>query len=233
MLIFSPYNVGRKNQHRGEPVAIVNIEIMDNPADVRLALQAIGLTSEKVIRIAEAAAAARSEYLPDVDPVNYPGTQAHHAGVRHLRLQTLPAGWRAANFRNIEVVVNDDLGIMLAFQNVDQACKQAEPQAISPKGEATRDLVSKPHAASLFSNDTPQAVQPLGNFPAIWFICVSASIKRLEVEVSRPKPFEGDRLDGFFERIFVADKEMDASVQAAPATAPEIEQDFDVVISKK
>jgi hypothetical protein len=214
-------------------MAFADISIIDSPADVHLALQSIGLTPEKVISIAEAAAAARSEYLPDVDPVNYPGTQAHHAGVRHLRLQTLPSGWRSANFRNIEVVVNDDLGIMLGFQNVDQACKKANPLTISPKGEATRELVSKPHIPNLFAADSSQTIGTLGDFPVVWFVCVSASLKRLEVEVSRPKPFEGACLNGFFERIFVADMEMDATVQAAAPTVPEVDNDFDIVISKK
>ena len=214
-------------------MSVPDINIIDDPAAAQRSLEAIGLTAEKVIRIAEAAAAARSEYLPQVDPENYPGTQAHHAGVRHLRLQTLPSGWRTANFRNIEVVVSDELGIMLGFQNVDQACKALDPQAISPKGEATRDLVSMPYCASLFSSDLPKSDRPLGVFPTVWFVCVSASLKRLEVEVSRPKPFDGDRFNGFFERILVADKEMDGSVLAAAPVAPEIEHDFDIVISKK
>lgn len=208
----------------------INIEGL---AEVKRSLESIGLTPDQVIRIAKAAAAARSEYLPDVDPINYPGMQANHAGIRQLRLQTLPANWRPANFRNIEVVVSDDLGIMIGFQNVDRACKVEEPQAISPKGGAAREMVAKPYSASLFSDENVGADRYVGSFPIVWLVCVSASLKRLEVEVSRPRPFEGSCFDGFFERIFVADEEMDSTAIASAPLAPEVEEDFDILISKK
>ncbi len=207
--------------------------VIDQPYEIKRSLDALGLTSDQIIKIGMAAAIARSEYLEGVDPVNYPGTQAYQAGIRHLRLETLPSGWRTGNFRNIEIVVNDDLGIMLGFQNVDHACKDIEPQAISPKGEATRDLVAAPHAQSLFPRADVVDSRPGGSFPVVWFICVSANAKRLEVEVSRPKPFTEDHFVGFFDRIFVADKDIDLMEFPTAPAAEDIVDEPEILISKK
>lgn len=132
-----------------------NAIIIDQPSEVTDALSKVGLTKQKIIRIAKAASFARAEYLPNVDPVNFPGTRAYQEGTRQLRLQTLPDGWKTRKFNNIELVYNEKIGLMVGFQNVDCACASTEPQAISSRGEGTKQLVSMPYQRSLFSNDSP------------------------------------------------------------------------------
>ena len=201
--------------------------------DVRPALSQIGLSAEKVIQIAKAASYARAEYLPGIDPVNAPGTKAHQAGIRQLRLEMLPAGWKSGRFNNIEVVVNHDLGLMLGFQNVDRACEKSSPISISGRGEGTRQLVARPYEVDLFKQDNNQLQAPRsGAFPLVWFVCVAADKDKLQVEVSRPKPFDGSQFKGFFERIFVADEKLEAPVVAAKVE-PEEEDDHEIVITKK
>ncbi|UVM01994.1 hypothetical protein LOY41_12105 [Pseudomonas atacamensis] len=186
-----------------------NALIIDQPASVLDALQSLGVTREAVIHIARSAVSARSEYLPGIDAVNFPGTRAYQEGIRQtrLRLKALPQGWVTRKFNNIELVYSADLGVMVGFQNVDRACGDIDPKAISERGEGTRQLVSLPYQRSLFSSDrvgtTPKAI---GAFPVIWFICVAAHSDRIQVEVSRPKPFTSDQFEGFFERIFIADE---------------------------
>ncbi|MBD8099829.1 hypothetical protein IFR08_10850 [Pseudomonas fluorescens] len=189
-----------------------NALIIENPASVLDALSALGMTRDSVVRIARAAVAARSEYLEGIDTVNYPGTRAYQDGIRQMRLQlkALPQGWVATKFHNIELVYSSDLGIMIGFQNVDRACGNVDPKAISERGEGTRQLVSLPYQHSLFGNNKAgPASRAVGTFPVIWLVCVAASVDRIQVEVSRPKPFTSDQFEGFFERIFVTDEPVD------------------------
>lgn len=186
-----------------------NALVIDQPASVLDALQSLGVTREAVVHIARSAVSARSEYLPGIDPVNFPGTRAYQEGIRQtrLRLKALPQGWVTRKFNNIELVYSADLGIMVGFQNVDRACGDVAPKAISERGEGTRQLVSLPYQRNLFSGESTGTTQQVaGAFPVIWFICVAAHADRIQVEVSRPKPFTSDQFEGFFERIFIADE---------------------------
>jgi hypothetical protein len=207
--------------------------IIQKAEDVRPALSLLGLSEEKVIQIAQAASYARAEYLPGIDPVNAPGTKAYQAGIRQLRLSMLPDGWKPERFNNIEVIVNHELGLMLGFQNVDRACEKSDPSSISDRGEGTRQLVAKPYEAALFNQASLQNQKThKGAFPLVWFVCVAADQDKIQVEVSRPKPFEGTQFNGFFERIFVADQKIEAPM-AAPRLEPEEEDDHEIVITKK
>src|SRR5690606_15922394 len=125
---------------------------------------------------------ARGEYLPNVDPVNFPGIRAYQEGTRQLRLQTLPYGWKTRKFNNIELVYNERLGLMLGFQNVDLACASVEPRAASSRGEGTKQLVAMPYQKSLFSDAGPNSPVVLaGSFPIVWFVCVASDKDRVQV----------------------------------------------------
>lgn len=212
-----------------------NALIIENPLSVLDALSAIGMTRDSVIHIAKAAVAARAEYLEGIDTVNYPGTRAYQDGIRHMRLQlkALPQGWVARKFHNIELVYSADLGIMVGFQNVDRACGSANPKAISERGEGTRQLVSLPYQHSLFgSPKAGSAPHVIGTFPVIWLVCVAASVDRIQVEVSRPKPFTLDQFEGFFERIFVTDEPVDDKPRGELLTEDHSDEP-EIFISKK
>src|SRR4051794_13855024 len=123
-------NIGTRMAHPKRTVVTAEWE-------VRQELRALGLTVEIVAKVARAAAAAKADTLP-VDPCSAPGTQAYFAGIRHIRLELQPLSWRMDRPGNVESTVNDELGIQLCFQNVDQACGDREPQAISEKGSGAR-----------------------------------------------------------------------------------------------
>ncbi|MBP1141088.1 hypothetical protein JOE29_003039 [Pseudomonas sp. PvP009] len=208
--------------------------VIDEPSDVQAALAMLGLTKEKVVIIAKAAVYARAEYLPGVDPINFPGTRAYQAGIRQLRLLTYPDGWRPCRYRNIELVYNESMGLMFSFQNVDHACQKDEPRSISSRGEATRELVGRGYEVDLFGSAVPMgAVSPPNAFPTIWYICTAADERRLQVEVSRPKPFEGDQFEGFHERIFIEDQDLDTDAILSAPTEPLDELDTEIVVTKK
>ncbi|MNT40035.1 hypothetical protein D3C72_1763270 [compost metagenome] len=150
-----------------------------------------------------------------------------------LRLKAMPQGWVARKFNNIELVYSADLGLMVGFQNVDRACGNVAPNAISERGEGTRLLVSLPYQRGLFSNDELGAPpQAAGAFPVIWFVCVAAHLDRIQVEVSRPKPFASDQFEGFFERIFVTDEPVDDK-PLGEALADDHVDEAEIFISKK
>jgi hypothetical protein len=198
--------------------------------EVRQALRVLGLTPEIVRNVAEAAAAGKAESL-DVDPCSAPGTLAYIRGIRSIRLQLLPHGWRLSRAGNVESTVNDELGIQICFQNVDQACGERDPQAISAKGSGSRKLIQDGQA-ELFDRTSDSAAQTYGAVPTVWVVCVSTNERRLQAEISCPDAFEGDQFDGFIKRIFVVDESFDPT--------PEFKKDdddgpadYEVRISKK
>lgn len=169
-------------------------------------LRNLGLTADIVAAIARACASGRAEAL-GVDPVSAPGTLAYIQGVRTVRLQLLPHGWRMSRTGNVESTVNDELGIQLCFQNVDMACTDRNPQAISGKGSGSRQLILDGQG-ELFERKEQGKQQIRGAAPMVWVVCVSTDEKRLRAEVSCPEVFEGNQFEGFSKRIFVVDEDL-------------------------
>lgn len=174
---------------------------------VRQELHSLGLTVEIVTTIARKAAAAKAEAL-EIDPSSTPGTLAYIHGVRAIRWELLPLGWRLSRTGNVEATVNDKLGIQICFQNVDIACTEQNPQAISGKGAGSRKLIQSGQT-ELFDRNAPEASDALGCVPTVWAVCVSTDSNRLRVEVSCPEAFEGNQFEGFSKRIWVIDEDME------------------------
>ena len=110
-----------------------------------------------------------------------------------------------------EKLDNDRLGIQICFQNVDIACTEQNPQAISVKGAGSRKLIQNGQS-ELFSRDTPEAEDAFGCTPTVWTLCVSADSKRLRAELSCPKTFEGNQFEGFSKRIWVVDEDLESTL---------------------
>lgn len=181
--------------------------VINERFQVRQELRKLGLTSEIVRTIARQAAAARAEAL-EIDPSSTPGTLAYIYGVRGIRMALLKAnGWRISRAGNVESTVNDRLGIQICFQNVDTACTEHVPQAISGKGAGSRKLIQDGQA-ELFEREAPEAVDAIGSTPTVWVICVSTEGKKLRAEVSCPEVFEGNQFEGFSKRIWVVDEDL-------------------------
>lgn len=177
-------------------------------------LRALGLTPEIVRNVAVAAASARDDAL-EVDPISTPGTLAYIHGVRSVRLQTLPLGWRVSRAGNVESTVNDELGIQLCFQNVDQACGERDPEAISGKGSGSRNLINAGQQGELWEKEESRPLgSAIGATPTVWVICVSTDGTRLKAEVSCPEVFQGNQFEGFSKRILVVDE----SFEPGPST---------------
>ena len=194
-----------------------------------------GLPPEVFELIAEAAVTARRDYLEGIDAKGRPGTDAYNAGIRQLRLSTIPFGWQERVHQGIEMVFNPESNRLLAFQNVHKACSNTDPTAINRKGNAFRELIANsdnrsitypsqisllPISQSELANELPAT---LGEYPEVWLVCVAEHDDRIQVEVSRPRHFEGGCFQGFHERILVADKDLSAIEQAISSigTLPE------------
>lgn len=175
--------------------------------EVRQELRALGMTQEFVIAVAKAVSAGKADALA-VDPLSTPGTFGYIKGVRTIRLSLLPLGWRISRVGNVESTVSDVLGIQLCFQNVDMACTDRNPQAISGKGSGSRGLINAGQQGELFARAEDKTKQIRGVVPLVWVICVSTEGKKLRAEVSCPQVFEGDQFSGFSKRIFVVDEDL-------------------------
>lgn len=173
------------------------------PRQVDQALRAIGLTREIVRSVALAAAGGRADSLA-VDPSGAPGILSYIMGVRTTRLKLLPDGWKESREGHVESTVNHKLSVQICFQNVDQACTDEDPQAISSKGSASRRLVK---SGQMDFWGTPDSnTNQVGRVPTVWLICVSVNGESVHAEVSCPKIFEGDQFEGFVRRLFVVDE---------------------------
>ena len=200
--------------------------------EVRQELAALGLTEEFVTTVARASAAGKADAL-EIDPVSTPGTFAYIMGVRSKRMQLLARGWDIGRPGNVEATVNHELGIQLYFQNVDMACTERIPHAISGKGSGARDLIHAGIQGHLFERDNSKQTQQRGVAPLVWVICVSTAGKKLRAEVSRPEVFEGDQYERFQKRIFVVDEDWDPKPAITKRDDDSGTDDYEVRIAKK
>lgn len=199
------------------------------PWQVDQGLRAIGISRELVREVALAAAGGRADALA-VDPSGTPGMLSYIRGVRMMRLWLLPKGWMVSREGNVEATVNHKLGVQLCFQNVDRACCDKDPQAISSKGSASRDLINSGQI-ELFETGGP-STDRIGYMPTVWLICVSVSNDRVRAEVSCPKAFEGDQFDGFSRRFFVVD-ESNAPTPTRRSASDDDDLNLDIAVTKK
>ncbi|ASM77355.1 hypothetical protein VITFI_CDS1577 [Vitreoscilla filiformis] len=199
--------------------------VFNQDSEVRHRLRKLGLTTEIVRLIARRVAAAKAEAL-EIDPTNAPGMLAYIHGVRATRMELLKvSGWRMSRAGNVESTVNDKLGIQICFQNVDAACTEPNPQAISGKGAGSRKLIQNGLGGQgeLFGREAPESVDAIGSTPTVWVVCVSTDDKKLRAEVSCPEVFQGSQFAGFSERIWVVDEDIAPTVE--PVDRPEDDSD--------
>jgi hypothetical protein len=199
------------------------------PWQVDQALREIGISRKIVREIALAAAGGRADAL-GVDPSGTPGTLSYILGVRTTRLELLPDGWEVSRAKHVESTVNHKLGVQLCFQNVGRACGAEDPEAISDKGSASRELV-KSGQMDMFDVPDKRAHQ-IGRTPTVWLICVSVNDDAIRAEVSCPKIFEGNQFEGFVRRLIV----MDETIEPKPTRRGDSDDGdlhLDVPVSRK
>jgi len=203
--------------------------VISSTDGVELALQEIGLSTEVVREIAIAAASARNDALP-VDPSSAAGLLSYIHGVRTVRLSLLPlGGWKVSREKNVESTIHHERGIQVCFQNVYQACGPNDPEAISNKGPAARELVNSGQIG-LFDDASSATRDAIGRAPVVWLVCVSVYEGMVQAEVSCPKAFDGGQFDGFSKRIFVMSEQL-SNVSRKDNDGDDIV--FDVPVTRK
>lgn len=194
-------------------------------------LREIGLTREFVRAVAFAASGARNEALK-IDPAPTAGLLSYIHGVRAIRMGLLPLGWRIARNGNVESTVNDVLGIQLCFQNVVEACGDDDPQAVSGKGSASRELINSGQTDMFNSAPTSSPLGKTGKVPTVWVLCVSSHDNHVCAEVSCPESFEGDQYEGFKPRLCVIDETLDPTPNRGHDSGDD-DLDLDISVTKK
>ncbi|MFA6031544.1 MAG: hypothetical protein WC889_01435 [Myxococcota bacterium] len=173
--------------------------------DARLAAD-FGVTRDDLIDVIRNTLAERSSSV-DVDPVNAPGLLAYIAGTRHLRWLFTSKGFLINRDRNVESVFNPNTGMKIAYQNVDLACAQRSPRAISGKKSGSAKIIGDAQG-SLFpdSDALPEVVDPAlvkGLKSAMWYLCASFEGDDVRAELSLPASVKDGNFHGFLERIFI------------------------------
>lgn len=114
--------------------------IRRDPWEVEPRLKELALTSTGLRRIRDAAMAARSN-ATDFHAANAAGTFAYQEGVWCLRDEFVGEIWKMERPGGVEAIFSKDIGVRVAFANVDRCCDTAhDPHPISEKGAGAERL---------------------------------------------------------------------------------------------
>ena len=204
--------------------------IFEDPHQITEKLSKFGVTIKELQSIALDAVSARNEATP-FHPINAPGTFSYHAGVASSRMLFVQKndGWEIARLNGIEAVINKGLNLTIVFQNVDRACGENWPKAISEKRAGSRKLVENPtrflweHMEKEAKNEENQNV---------WFLCVSCSGEEVKMELSLPASISDGQFSSFKERIFIITDD-DWLLSTNDTDDLDEDQDFDIEVTRK
>lgn len=219
--------------------------IVTKPTDVQLKLEHIGLTSEQVLEIVHAMAAAKADATEN-DPPGAAGWSAWRMGIRRSREVTIHdkrfPDWERDEEGQVSSVVNRKIGVRLLVSNTGDGTGIPEqdryPQNRSKKGAATDRIVQCNQGVFEFMEEATNVVQlhaPGDQEQGIvsWYVCVYAEGENLRAEISCPIGIEGGFFTGFSERIIVLGGdpiELDPSGGEKPAGEV---VEFDIAVSRK
>lgn len=209
---------------------MLEAEIVSAPHEVAQKLSVFGTTVDELRSVALQAVAARNSATP-AHPINAPGTFSYHDGTAALRMLFISknSGWKIDRPNGIEAITNKELNLTIVFQNVDRACDDEAPKAISGKGEGARRLVENP-TKYLWEYMEEETLQ--GNNENLWFLCVSCSGDEIRVELSKPRSIHKNQFDSFKERIFII-TENDLVPPEQDEDHSEGIEEFDIQVTKK
>lgn len=194
--------------------------------DVTQRLSDFGLVAENIIGIAKVACAWAEDASP-LMPLNAPGTLAYIHGVQEMRVQIIGNGWEIDRSCSIEAVVNQQLGIRVAFQNVDRACDEILPPIPrSAKGKGAEHL-NGPDLFEHFGVEPGPLTGVKEDGLPTYYVMVGEDGS---VELSQPIIRNG-RYQRFVERIFVHAPDEDWEREIEPETGPI--DDFEIEVSFK
>ena len=204
--------------------------IFEDPHQITEKLSKFGVTIKELQSIALDAVSARNEATP-FHPINAPGTFSYHAGVASSRMLFVQKndGWEIARLNGIEAVINRGLNLTVVFQNVDRACGEHWPKAISEKREGSRKLVENPTRCLWEYMEKEAKNEENQN---VWFLCVSCSGEEVKMELSLPTSISDGQFSSFKERIFIiTDNDWLPSTNDTDDLSED--QDFDIEVTRK
>lgn len=114
--------------------------VVEGESSIAARLSDFGILPQQLLAVGKIARTWADDASP-LMPINAPGTLAYIYGVRELRQQLLDGSWVVDRTCGIEAVINRDLRMRIAFQNVDRACDPIfPPNPRSAKGSASESL---------------------------------------------------------------------------------------------
>ncbi|MDF1624500.1 MAG: hypothetical protein P1V33_13665 [Pseudohongiella nitratireducens] len=151
-------------------------------------LRQMGLDLEKLQQLSVKVAYARD--TPTVfHPKSASGTYGYHEGVFHLRQNFVGInGWLPYSKGGIEGIENEELGLIVLYQNVDQACCPVDPSPLS-SGKGRRSAIKTLVQSQTFDfwpDELKAELEKKYDSSKIWFMCVSVRDGRVSAEFSRP-----------------------------------------------
>jgi hypothetical protein len=180
-----------------------------------------GIPKTEYVSVAKQTVSARATADP-LHPVGAAGTFMYHEGVLALRrLLITKGGWRPSTVSGVEATVNDNLGVQLWYQTVDQACDATPPQPLREKGSGAKSLLATANR-DLFPRSKSHP-QPKGSPLDIWWFCLSFKNDRLSAELSKPHLAETDSSMMYEHRIFLIDEthKVDPEIDLTDTYEPE------------
>jgi hypothetical protein len=205
---------------------VFNTAVVDAEFDVDRRLADFGHGREQYIAIGTVARARADDASP-LMPLNAPGTLAYIFGVQELRQQLLGSGWIIDRTYGIEAIINTELGMRIAYQNVDRSCDLLfPPKPRSAKGSAAEGY----SGPSLFEH---AGIEP-GPLPELradglktYYVMVGDDAS---IELSCPVVQNGS-FKNFEERIFIRYPPADTEEVTDGDLGPM--EDFDVPVNFK
>lgn len=207
--------------------------LVEKSSDVDTRLADFELTREQLLAVRDSAKAAADDASP-LMPLNAPGTLSYIHGVGTMREVIIGGNWVIDRTLGIEAIYNSNLGLRLAFQNVDRSCDPIfPPMPRSAKGPGAEKLCSLPlfeHFGIALPGDRdrlPDRSKVENDEAVTYFIMVGEDGS---IELSCPIIGDKKFLD-FRERIFVWRPREDFEILDASESDPIDE--FDVAVTLK
>lgn len=175
--------------------------ILVDDREVEPRLLSLGLNKDDLLNVVLAAVQARND-ATDNDPANAAGWFSYSYGTRALRDAFCGKDWSVDRTDSIESILNKELGIKVAFQNVDNAADpDRTPKARSKKGAGSERAVDNNQLSLL--PDFENELSADSGAPSIWFLMVYVNGSDVRAELSLPIAIKDSQFTGFLERIFL------------------------------
>jgi len=178
-------------------------KILADDWEVEPRLLALGLDRENLLKVVFAAVQARNDTTSN-DPANAAGWFSYSYGTRTLREVFCGEKWMLDRTDSIESILNPNLGIKVAFQNVDSAADpNREPRARSKKGAGSERAVDNNQLNLWLLPEIENVVSASPDSSSIWFLMVYVNGSDVRAELSLPISIKDNQFTDFVERIFL------------------------------